>query len=81
MQLTQAVALTVNSLQNANPIVSAISLSSLAPLARIYDKTTDAFVEKENFAFKMSPMKTQDPEEPLHQEEFSLTKNRPDLRI
>jgi hypothetical protein len=26
-------------------------------------------------------MRTRDPEEPLHDEEFSLTKNRPDLKL
>jgi hypothetical protein len=50
-------------------------------MARIYDKTTDAFVEKENFAIQMSPLRTRDPEQPLHTEEFSITKNRLDLKI
>jgi len=81
IQWTQVAAQTASSLRSANPIVCDINFNNLAPLARIYDKTTDAFVEKENFAFKMSPMKTLDPEEPLHEEQFSLTKNRPDLKM
>jgi hypothetical protein len=34
---------------NIELIVSIQRCEFLAPLARIYDKTTDAFVEKENF--------------------------------
>ncbi len=58
-----------------------LKLTGIAPMARIYDKTTDEFVKKDNFAIQMSPMRTRNPDEPLHTEEFSLTKNRPDLKL
>ena len=70
-----------NHLKSTKLIVISLKSSSIAPLARIYDKSAVAFVQKD-FSIQASPMnRAHDPDQPLHNEEFSLTKNRHDLKL